>query len=452
MLHSKKILRIISDLLALNFSFLLANYYLYPDSLFDKDIVTLGIISNLLWFATLAASNRLYGRFEYTRFRVELKSVLKNYILHLVFFSLFFKLLWEGSTLYLLIFYLPFFFLVLCFRFIIHLWLPRLRNIQTLNYITIGYSSTLVRIERTIKDAHLNKTVYLGSFGDNIIAPYKRIGKINSVYNFLQQNPTVNMILYTSTNQLSSGQLRQLVNYSKLNFIDFKIIPPEVELLTSGIKMEVHDGFPLLSIKDENVARIRNRFIKRVFDIIFSSLVIIFILSWLGPLIGILIKRESKGPIFFSQTRRGLKNRKFTCFKFRSMVVNTQSDLKQATKGDSRITNIGAFMRRTNIDELPQFFNVLLGDMSVVGPRPHPLKLDEDLSSEMEEYILRYYIKPGVTGWAQVNGFRGPTETEESKQGRTSHDLWYLRNWSFWLDIKIIFLTVFGSKVKENAF
>ncbi len=451
MLHSKKILRILTDIFALNFSFLFVNLYLNPNELWIKDTVTLGVIINLLWFATLAASNKLYSRFEYTRFRVEIKSVLKNYILHFAFFSLYYIKIIEGNWLFLALYYVLLFFLVLSMRFIMHLFLPRLRQITTLHYVVIGSCKALKNVEETIRHAHLNKVKYMGSFGKRIPKKYKKIGEVEQIYTFLKEHPYVNQVVYASS-EMTSKQLRKLMNYCKLNFIDFKIIPLEVDLLGTGIKMELHDGFPLLAVRDENIARLRNRFVKRLFDVVFS-LVIILVLLWLFiPVIAILIKRESKGPLFFKQTRRGFKNQLFTCYKFRSMVVNDTADTQQATVGDRRITKIGAFMRRTNIDELPQFFNVLKGDMSVVGPRPHPLKLDEDLSNEMEEYILRYYTKPGITGWAQVNGFRGPTETQAAKEGRSQHDLWYLRNWNVWLDIKIIFLTVFGSKSRDNAF
>jgi len=451
MIHSKKILRIITDVLALNLSYLLVCIYFIPNALWVKDTVTLGVIINLLWFATLAASNKLYGRFEYTRFRVELKSVLKNYFLHFVFFSSFVILIFKWKFSFMLLFYAILFFAILSLRFIMHLVLPKYSRIQNLNYITVGYCEALPNVEKTIKDAHLNKVKYFGSFGHKMPSPYKKIGDTAQLIDYLKEHPYINQILYAST-ELSASNLRKLINFSKLNFIDFKLIPLEIDLLQRGVKFELHDGCPLLSVQDERIARIRNRLTKRVFDVLFSLFVIIFILSFLVPIIALLIKLESKGPVFFSQQRRGLKNKKFKCYKFRSMVVNNEADTKQATKSDARITKVGAFIRKTNIDELPQFFNVLVNDMSVVGPRPHPLQLDENLSEEMEEYILRYYTKPGVTGWAQVNGFRGPTETTAAKEGRTSHDIWYLRNWTFLLDIRIIFLTIFGSKVRENAF
>ena len=135
------------------------------------------------------------------------------------------------------------------------------------------------------------------------------------------------------------------------------------------------------------------------------------------------------------------------------MSVRENGDvIQQATQNDSRVTRVGAFLRKSNLDEMPQFFNVLMGDMSIVGPRPHAVSHDIQFTNTAEDYILRHYTKPGITGWAQVNGWRGPTDTDGKIQGRTQYDLWYLHNWSFWLDIKIIFLTVFGSKVRENVF
>jgi len=190
---------------------------------------------------------------------------------------------------------------------------------------------------------------------------------------------------------------------------------------------------------------VANRIVKRIFDIVFSSLVIVFILSWLFPIIYFLIKMESSGPVFFVQTRSGLNNVPFNCYKFRSMRVNKDSDTVQATKGDSRITKIGAFLRKTSLDELPQFFNVLLGNMSVVGPRPHMLSHTEQYSQLIDQFMVRHFIKPGITGWAQVTGYRGETKLVEEMLGRVEADVWYMENWSFALDLKIIFMTVFKS-------
>lgn len=194
-----------------------------------------------------------------------------------------------------------------------------------------------------------------------------------------------------------------------------------------------------------------NRFIKRTFDIIFSSFVILFLFSWLFPLIALLIKLDSNGPVFFLQERTGIDNEIFNCIKFRTMQVNDDADSKQAEANDSRISSVGAILRKYNIDELPQFINVLLGEMSVVGPRPHMLKHTEQYSALINHYKVRHYVKPGVTGWAQVNGYRGLTDELWKMEKRVDYDMDYLKNWNLWWDLKIIYLTVFGKDTYKNA-
>ncbi len=450
MLHTKKLIRIFIDLLGINLSYFISFYLVFNSFVQNQDFIALWVIVNLLWFSTLSVANKLYGRFEYTTFRKEIESVINNYILHLIGFSIIYFFLFKQDYLFHNVFYVTLALLLPLGRFLLKRFIPRIGGVTTLNYIIIGYCDVLKKVEATINHAHLGRAKYLGSFGMGIPEPYSKIGEVEYIYDYIKDN-NVNMILYAS-NEMGGKEIRKLMNYSLLNFIEFKIIPLEVELLSRGVKMEVHNGYPIISVKDENIARIRNRFLKRIFDIVFSLLVIIFILSWLFPLLSLLIKLESRGPALFSQKRVGHKNNQFLCHKFRSMIVHEDKEVKQATKGDSRITKIGAFMRRTNLDEMPQFFNVLKGNMTVVGPRPHAVSHDIQFQDELKEYILRHYTKPGITGWAQVNGFRGPTDTKEAIEGRTKYDIWYLRNWSFFLDIKIIFLTLFGKKTKENAF
>lgn len=190
---------------------------------------------------------------------------------------------------------------------------------------------------------------------------------------------------------------------------------------------------------------------KRLFDILFSGAVIVCLLSWLIPLIGILIKLDSKGPVFFLQQRTGINNKTFKCIKFRTMKVNKECDSLQAQVNDDRITPIGNFLRRTNMDELPQFINVFIGNMSVVGPRPHMLKHTVQYSSLIRHYKVRHFIKPGITGWAQVNGLRGLTDELWKMEKRVEYDMEYLEKWNFFWDMKIVFKTVFGSKTFENA-
>jgi putative colanic acid biosynthesis UDP-glucose lipid carrier transferase len=190
---------------------------------------------------------------------------------------------------------------------------------------------------------------------------------------------------------------------------------------------------------------------KRAFDVVFSSAVILFIFSWLLPLLSIIIKLNSKGPVFFVQQRTGINNKTFNCIKFRTMKVNQEADTKQAVKNDNRITSIGNFLRKYNIDELPQFFNVLVGNMSVVGPRPHMLKHTEQYSALIEYYKVRHFVKPGITGWAQVNGYRGLTDELWKMQKRVEYDMEYLENWNFLWDIKIIVKTLIGKNAYKNA-
>jgi putative colanic acid biosynthesis UDP-glucose lipid carrier transferase len=183
-------------------------------------------------------------------------------------------------------------------------------------------------------------------------------------------------------------------------------------------------------------------FTKRMFDAVFALLVVVFILSWLLPLLALLIKSESKGPVLFRQLRTGKDGRPFYCYKLRSMYQNNEADYKQACKGDARITKVGAFLRKTSLDELPQFFNVLQGTMSIVGPRPHAVTHNEAYRQIIKAYMVRHKVKPGITGWAQINGQRGETDTIEKMKARVEYDLEYLRNWSLALDLRIIAGTV----------
>lgn len=181
---------------------------------------------------------------------------------------------------------------------------------------------------------------------------------------------------------------------------------------------------------------------KRTMDVVIAVFVLTVLFSWLYPLLYVLIKMDSKGPVFFKQLRHGKDNIPFYCYKFRTMIVNEEADTKQATKNDPRVTKIGAFLRKTSLDELPQILNVIRGEMSIVGPRPHPLTLNERFSKEINNLMCRHIVKPGITGLAQSKGFRGETNTYYDMHSRCKLDLFYVKNWSFWLDTKIIFWTM----------
>jgi exopolysaccharide biosynthesis polyprenyl glycosylphosphotransferase len=197
----------------------------------------------------------------------------------------------------------------------------------------------------------------------------------------------------------------------------------------------------------------RYALLKRAFDLSFSLLVVVLILSWLAPLLGLLLKLESRGPVFFKQLRTGKHGKPFYCLKFRSMRLNAEADTRQASRGDNRITRIGAFIRQTSIDELPQFINVLRGDMSVVGPRPHMLQHTEDYAQRITHFMERHAVTPGITGWAQVKGYRGETRELQAMEQRVQADIWYLRHSSFWLDVRIVGLTIVQTvRVHDKAY
>lgn len=213
------------------------------------------------------------------------------------------------------------------------------------------------------------------------------------------------------------------------------------------------DSLPILNVRDIPLDHFTNALIKRIFDVVFAGLVLI-VLSPVFLLIAMLVKLSSRGPILYKPYRNGQAGGQFICYKFRTMKEcdSEKNGQRSTIKNDPRLTRIGKFLRKYDLDELPQFYNVLIGDMSVVGPRPHRVFLNDTLKNVVERSMIRHYVKPGVTGWAQVNGWRGPTDTNEQRIERINHDLWYIRHWSLWLDIKVIFLTVFGKKVRTNAF
>ncbi|MCU0417243.1 MAG: undecaprenyl-phosphate glucose phosphotransferase [Cytophagaceae bacterium] len=251
----------------------------------------------------------------------------------------------------------------------------------------------------------------------------------------------------------AARQIQDLIKYCDNNLIRLHIVPDFRGLLNKKMDLDFFDNVPVLHIRKEPLESLLNRFFKRSFDIGFSLLVVVLIFPWLFPLLALAIKLSSPGPVFFKQKRSGRNNDEFNCYKFRSMAVNKDSDSKQATENDTRITWIGKFLRKSNLDELPQFFNVLMGHMSVVGPRPHMLKHTKDYSKLIDKFMVRQLVKPGITGWAQVNGYRGGTPNPRYMMKRVQYDLWYIENWTLLLDIQIIFLTVYRMfKGDKNAF
>ena len=259
--------------------------------------------------------------------------------------------------------------------------------------------------------------------------------------------------IFCSISELNNEDLLAVVNYADNNLKVVKFIPDRTKVLSKKLQHDYYGIIPILTFRTIPLDDPLSSLLKRAFDIVFSLAVIVLILSWLTPLIALVIKVESKGPVFFTQLRNGYNFKSFNCFKFRSMVTNPRADLEQVTRGDDRITIFGQLLRKTSMDEMPQFFNVLVGDMSVVGPRPHMLSHTDMYAKKIDKFMVRHFVKPGITGLAQVSGYRGEVETDKDIIGRVQHDIFYIENWSFFLDLKIIFQTLFNTiKGEEKAY
>ena len=250
----------------------------------------------------------------------------------------------------------------------------------------------------------------------------------------------------------SNEILQELIRRADQHCIRFKFIPNFDIFFLRSVNFKLENGLPVICIRKEPLENIENRFVKRLFDVAFSIIFFFLMFWWIYLLLAILIKITSKVPVFFIQKRSGRNGKVFNCFKFRSMYVNGESDHKSADKEDDRFTPIGRFLRKSNLDEFPQFYNVLKGDMSIVGPRPHMLKHTEEYGKIINTFMVRHFLKPGITGWAQVNGYRGDL-TGDKMTKRVEHDVWYLENWTFFIDIKIIIKTIFLTfKGDDNAY
>jgi putative colanic acid biosynthesis UDP-glucose lipid carrier transferase len=265
------------------------------------------------------------------------------------------------------------------------------------------------------------------------------MGSIAQSFDFLINNQIDE--IYCSLKELTNSQIKEFIEFCDVRVKTLKFIPDNKDLFAKNLYLNYYDITPILSLREIPLDDPIKSITKRAFDIVFSLIIICFVLSWLIPVLGLIIVLESSGPIFFQQNRPGIKERGFLCYKFRSMALNSRSE-ESATRNDARVTRVGKFIRRTSIDELPQFFNVLFGSMSVVGPRPHLWKQNEMYGTKISKYMVRHFVKPGVTGLAQVRGYRGEIETKEDIVNRTKYDIFYIENWSLLMDFNIIIQTV----------
>ena len=333
------------------------------------------------------------------------------------------------------------FVIIILFKYFLFYYLKRYRIITQNNFrsaIIIGYTPEAIRLKEVFESRKDYGYRFEGYFSDKK-QNLEVKGKVEDIKEFVLDKNIDE--IYCSLNEISNEKLKELVEFADDNKKQIKFIPDSKEIFSKNLKIDYYELFPVLSLQKTQLHNPTIKGVKRGFDILFSLFVIVFILSWMMPLIAILIKLESRGPIFFKQGRPGLDENEFFCYKFRSMQVNETTE-REASKNDPRVTKMGRFMRKTSLDELPQFFNVLLGDMSVVGPRPHLWSQNKSYASKIKKYMVRHYVKPGITGLAQVKGYRGEIETDDDMINRIKFDVFYIENWSIVMDIKIIIQTV----------
>ena len=291
---------------------------------------------------------------------------------------------------------------------------------------------------------------YIGVFTNKSFK--NKLGNIDDSFDYILDNSIDEV--YCSLKELNSQMVNKIKFFANSNNINLKLIPDAGKLYSKDQSIEFYDDtLVVLNVKKLPFEFNENHLIKRFFDIIFSLLVCFIVLIWLIPILWILIKLESKGPVIFSQKREGLDGEKFVCYKFRSMKINKISNKTHVSANDVRVTRLGSFMRKSSIDELPQFFNVLKGEMSVVGPRPHLPSLAIEYQKDVDDYLRRHIVKPGITGLAQVSGYRGEIKKKSDIKNRVRLDIFYIENWYFLLDVKIILMTIFNVfKGEENAY
>jgi putative colanic acid biosynthesis UDP-glucose lipid carrier transferase len=449
----------ILDLLTINTVFFTTEFLFrnqIPDSAQPQYIYFIFFL-NIVWVAVALLKNiyhaRNIGTFEQYS-KVSMQAYV--YLLLVVVLTLFFFRMMLLSRL---------FILVVLTSLSVALVINRLLYLAIYHYfkgrdwlvnkvVIIGYNPLSKRLVDYLSEDGINKEIIgFCEETENIheLSSHPILSNVSNALEICKQYGVTE--IYSTIAPENNQSLYHLIKGADDNCIRFKIVPDLGVFFNRQMHIDFLKEIPVISLRREPLEDLGNRIKKRILDIVVSAFVVVFILSWLTPLIAILIFLGSRGPVFFAQPRTGRNNKTFLCLKFRSMRVNKLANNQQATRNDGRITRLGSFLRRTSLDEFPQFINVLRGDMSIAGPRPHMLKHTDEYSQLIGQYMVRQFLKPGITGWAQVKGFRGETQTVLHMQKRVEHDLWYMENWSLFLDLKIMALTFINTmRGDKNAY
>lgn len=445
------------DLIALNLIHvvLMVTFHRIPQS-GERAYGLLFLIGNIVWLMAGYSVN-LYiedsqpGVYRFT------KRTVKAFVLFAIFILIFaFVYHYPYSRLFILISFISFFFFLIATRIIMigaSSYMQKV-NKHARRIVIIGYNEVAKKLVQVFGIIH--RDFLVDGYFENVdqiheLSTLPIIGNIDDCVEYAVNNDIHE--IYSTISPEKNECIYEMARLAEKSLIRFKFVPDFRLYVNRVTHIEYVDNFPILSLRPEPLEDLGNGIKKRIIDITFSLLVIVFLLSWLIPILAILIKLNSRGPIFFTQMRSGKNNKQFTCFKLRTLNVNNEANTKQVTENDTRITKLGHILRKTNLDELPQFINVLFGHMSIVGPRPHMLKHTKVFSKIMEEYMIRHFLKPGITGWAQVNGYRGEIKEDDQLRSRIEHDIWYMENWSLWLDAKIIWLTIYSTlRGDKNAY
>ena len=449
---------VVLDLLVLNLSVLLFAFLLYRfDFQNEMDLYLCLLITNFSWvLAYLFIRKRvLYLKkgFKFRFYRMVKRGAVFFALTALFFFP--FTSIIGDLWFFLLVSGLFFVFSKLLSNYLYYRLVRyyHLKSSHVRRALLIGDNDTMRKVKRIIKVNPILKYMFVGFLsesgtGKNVLGTPADLKKVVEEHNI-----QVVFVTVKDPNEINSSSYYKTELLRACNQLGVRLYyVPENEIADAGDwQTEKLNAITLINPQRIPMDQIENQIKKRIFDLAFSGLIIVCFLSWLYPLLGLLIKLSSKGPVLFIQKRTGINKVTFNCYKFRSMRPNTDSDVKQATEDDPRITWIGKIIRRTNIDELPQFFNVFRGDMSVVGPRPHMLSHTDIYSSLIDDYLVRHYVKPGITGWAQISGFRGETDELWKMEKRVEYDKYYIRNWTFDWDFVIVWKTIFDLKAFMNA-